>query len=146
MSGIYTNGFSSVGAAAGAAYLTLHTGANLRARIQEIGFFVAANTSSSIGLGRPANTPTATTSQLGQAEEPADPASTVNVDTAWGTAPTAPTVFMRKITVPNVTGNGVIWTWVPGSELIVPVSSWLVLWNFGAGAGSVLNGYVKWAE
>jgi hypothetical protein len=146
MSGGYSLGFSSVAAAAGAAYCTLHTGANLRSRIQEIGLFVNAATASSVGLIRPSNTPVATTSVLGLAEEPADPASTINIDTAWSTAPTIGTSFLRKIGIPATIGNGIIWSWPVGGELIVPVSAWLVLWNFGAGAGSVLNGYVKWIE
>ncbi len=146
MAGAYSNGFQSVAAAAGAAYCTLHTGATIRARIQEIGLFVNAATVSSVGLIRPSNTPAASTSVLGLAEDPADPASTVNVDTAWSTAPTVGTSFLRRITVPATIGNGIIWTWPPGGELVVNVSSWLVFWNFGAAQGSVLNGYVKWLE
>ena len=47
---------------------------------------------------------------------------------------------------PATIGNGVVWTWNPGEELIVPVSSYLAFWNFGAATGSVLNMYVKWIE
>lgn len=79
MAGGYSNGFQSVAAATGAAYCTLHTGSGIRCRIQEIGIFVNAATASSVGLIRPSNTPVATTSQLGAAEDPADPASTVNI-------------------------------------------------------------------
>jgi hypothetical protein len=146
VAGGYSNGFVSVAAAAGAAYATLHTGASIRCRIQEIGLFVNAATASSVGLIRPSNTPVATTSVLGLAEDPADPVSTINVDTAWSTAPTIGTQFLRRITIPATIGNGIVWSWPPGAELIVTTSSWLVFWNFGAGAGSVLNGYVKWIE
>lgn len=145
--GAYENGFLSIGAAAAAPYLTIHTGAALRVRIREIGLFTTAATASSIGLIRPANAPVATTSSLGQAVNPNDAASTVNVDTAWSTAPTIGTnVFLRRITVPAVIGNGVIWTWDLGAELELNVSSYVVLWNFGAAAGSILSGYVKWLE
>lgn len=147
MSGIYSAGIASVAAASGAPYATLHTGANIRARIREIGVFVNAATASNVQIIRPANTPVATTSTLGQAEDSADPASTVNLDTAWSTAPTiGANVPLRKIGIPATIGNGVIWSWNPGEELIIPVSSWLVFWNFGAGNGSVLNLYVRWVE
>lgn len=147
MAGLYSAGFASVAAATGAPYATFHTGANIRARIREIGVFVNAATASSVQLIRPANTPVATTSVLGQAEDPADPTSTVNIDTAWSTVPTISTnVPLRKITIPATIGNGVIWSWNPGEELLIPVSSWLVFWNFGGSTGSVLNGYVRWVE
>jgi|SRR5579872_3934210 len=146
MAGSYSLGIQSVAAASGAAFFTMHTGANIRARIQEIGLFVNAATASSVGLIRPSNSPVATTSVLGLAEDPADPASTLNLDTAWSTAPTIGTSFLRRITIPATIGNGVIWSWPPGQELVIPVSSFLVFWNFGALAGSVLNAYVKWFE
>ena len=146
MSDTYSVGIQSVAAVSGAAFATMHTGANIRARIREIGLFVNAATASSIGLIRPSNGPVATTSFLGQAEDAAAPASTVNLDNAWSTAPTIGALFLRRITLPATIGNGVVWTWNPGEELIVPVSSYLVFWNFGAATGSVLNMYVKWIE
>ncbi len=108
--------------------------------------FCNAATASSIGLIRPSNSPVATTSVLGLAENTADPASTVNIDTAWSTVPTIGTSFLRKITLPATIGAGMLFQFPADKPLIVPVSSFLVLWNFGVGAGSVLNGYVKWME
>ncbi len=143
---IYSLGFASVAAAAGAPYATLHTGANYRAQILELAVFCNAATASSIGLIRPSNSPVATTSVLGLAENTADPASTVNIDTAWSTVPTIGTSFLRKITLPATIGAGMLFQFPADKPLIVPVSSFLVLWNFGVGAGSVLNGYVKWME
>jgi hypothetical protein len=146
MSG-YENGFLSVAAASGAPYLTFHTGSLSRARIQELAIFVNAATASSVGLIRPANTPVATTSTLGQPDDPNEPVPTSSVDTAWSTAPTITgNVFLRRIVIPATIGQGVIWTWPDGKELIVNVSSYLVLWNFGASAGSILSGYVRWIE
>jgi hypothetical protein len=143
----YSVGFASVAAASGAAYSTIHTGSSYVARITEIGVACNAATASMIGLGVPGNTPVATTSLLGQAEQTGvDPASTVNVDTAWSTAPTVPAAFIRKFGLPATIGAGLIWTWPPDRPLLLPKSSWLCLWNFGASAGSVLNGYIKWLE
>jgi len=65
MPGTFSAGIQSVAAATGATYATLHTGANIRARIREIGMFVNAATASSVGLIRPSNTPVASTSVLG---------------------------------------------------------------------------------
>lgn len=146
MAATYSLGIASIAAAAGATYFTLHTGALIRARIREVGLFVNAATASSIGIIRPANTPIGTTSVLGLPNDPADPASTVNLDTAWAvTPPTVGTAYLRKAVIPATIGNGIIWTFQPDA-LVVNVSSYLVFWNFGAGAGSVLNGYVTWEE
>jgi hypothetical protein len=143
----YSVGFATVAPATGAAYCTIHTGSSYAARITEIGLACNAATASMIGLGIPANTPVATTSLLGQAESAGvDPASTVNVDTAWSTAPTAPTAFLRKFGLPATIGAGLIWTWPPDRPLLLPKSSWLAIWNFGASTASVLNGYIKWLE
>ncbi len=144
--GSYAQGFASVAAAAGAAYATIHTAAGARARIREIGLFCNAATASSVQLVRAA-TGTASTSVLGQAEDPADAASVTNIDTAWSVAPTISTnVPLRRVVIPAVIGAGVIWTWPIERPLVIAVSSMLVIWNFGAGAGSVLNGYAVWEE
>jgi len=144
--GLYSAANTTPAAAAGAAYCTLHCVATERAYIREIGISLNAATASSVGLGRPANTPTATTSVLGQAHDAAEGAATVNMDTAWGTAPTAPTIFMRRVVFPATAGVGLIWAFPPGSEIIMPVSGWLTFWNFGGAAGSACSLYVTWEE
>jgi hypothetical protein len=145
---IYENGAVSVAAAAGAGYCTIHSASTRTSRLLEIG--ISEDTSvaagSAIGLGRPANTPVATTSVLGQARDPLMGASVTNVDTAWSTAPTAPTAFLRRIRLPAAIGAGVIWTWSPEDPLGLAVSSWLVLWNYGAAAGAALPLYFVWDE
>jgi hypothetical protein len=143
---VYSVGFASVAAATGAAYATIHTGANFRCSILEIGLSCNAATASSVQIMKPGNSPAASTSLLGLTENPADGASTVNVDTAWSTAPTSSTNVYRKFTLPATIGAGVIWSWPADKPLIIPVSTYLVLWNFGGSTGSVLNGYVKWVE
>jgi len=133
-------------AAAGAAYATVHTAAGARARIQEIHAFTTAATASRIAIGRKNNTPVATTSVLGQAEDPADVAAVTNVDTAWSTAPTLPAQFLRRGSLVAAIGAGVMWTWPFGKELVIPVSDWLIIWNDGAAAGSALALTVVWDE
>lgn len=145
--GYYSIGITSVAATTGATLCTLHTGASNRAKITEIYVSCNAATASSIGLIRPANTPVATTSQLGQAENIDDPASGTNADTAWSTAPTISTnVYLRKFGLPATIGAGFIWTWPEHAPLVLNASSWLVLWNFSGSTDSALSVSFKWSE
>jgi hypothetical protein len=131
-------------AAAGAAYCTLHTGASVPAKIWEIAFWLGTATATSVGLTRATNTPVATTSALGQKLDPASPASTLNLDTAWSTPPTTAAPYLRSLNAPASGGAGTIWVFQ--RPLILAVSQWLVLWNFGAGAGAALSVYFSWSE
>jgi hypothetical protein len=140
----YELGVVTVAAASGAAYCTIHTGATRRLRLWEVGFFSAAGTVASVGIGTPANTPVATTSVLGATLQVNDPTSTVDVDTAWSTAPTTPAKFFRQITLPATAGSGCIWVFQ--RPILIAVSSWLCLWNFGAATGPILDGYFSWEE
>lgn len=143
---VYSVGAATVAPLTGAPYATMHTGASYKARITEIGIACNAATASSVGLIRPSNTPVATTSLLGQAEDTTDPASTVNFDTAWSTVPTIGTNYLRRFGLPATVGAGLIWTWPADKPLVLAVSSWLVFWNFGGSTASVLQAYVKWVE
>jgi len=144
--GLYSISQTSIAAAAAAAYCTIHTVGTERAFLREVGISLNAATATSIGLGRPANTPTATTSFLGLAHDAAEGASTVNMDTAWSTAPTAPTQFLRRVVFPATAGVGLIWAFPPGQEIIIGLSAWLVLWNFGGAGGSACSVYWTWEE
>jgi hypothetical protein len=99
----------------------------------EFGIFMAAATASQYALGRPAAigvTPTTPVDFL--PDDPADPtvAGLVQSALAWGTGPTAPTAFPRRISTPATIGSGVIWTFPRG--YMIPVSSSIVLWNLAA--------------
>lgn len=150
--GLYEIGQASVAAATGAAYETLHGSASQAARLREIGFFTAAATLSPVWLARPANTPAASSSVAGVPVDPdTDVASTVNVDVAWGTAPTTPTIILRRVVLPASAGAGYVAVWAPGEEPVLSktagANQWLVLWNPAGGAtGSILSTYWKWAE
>lgn len=140
----YSVAVTTPAAAAGAAYATIHTVSTDRGYLVELGISLNAATASSIQLIRASNTPVASTSNLGQAEDPGDPAATINVDTAWSTAPTVGTLPFRRIVLPATAGAGIIWTFPLG--LKIPVSSWLVIWNYGASAGSALSLYTVFDE
>lgn len=101
-----------------------------RARVLEIGVFAAASTASNIGLGIPAANGITPTSPVDfEPEDPNDVLATGVVQSAlaWGTSPTVPAKFFRRIALPSTIGTGVIWTFPKG--LVVPVSDSLVLWN-----------------
>lgn len=104
-----------------------------RVKVLEIGFFLVAATASQIGLGRPAAigiTPTAPVDFL--VEDPNDvlASGVVQSAVAWGTGPTVPTAFLRRISLPATVGSGIILTFPRG--ITIPVSSSLVLWNISA--------------
>ena len=110
-----------------------------RVRVHEIGFFLAAATASTIGLGRPAATGITPTSPVNFL--PTDPndviaSGVVQSAVAWGTGPTVPTAFLRRISFPATAGTGVIWQF---EDLVIPVSSSIVLWNLAS--NSVLDAY-----
>ncbi len=106
-----------------------------RAKLLEIGVFLAAATASTIGFGRPAAigvTPTSPVDFL--QEDPNDvlASGVIQSALAWGTPPTAPTNFLRRISLPGTIGTGVIWTFPKG--LVIPVSNSVVLWNLATNA------------
>lgn len=147
---VYEGSVISVAAATAAAYATIRGSTTQRVRIVEIGLSLNAATSSSVGLGRPGNTPAASTSALCQKRDPGDAASICNVDTAWSTAPTVPSAFMRRIVLPATAGAGWVWTFTDENPLILDAAAganqWVVLWNFGASTGSALSVYVVTRE
>lgn len=101
--------------------------------VYEIGVSLTAATASSIGIGRPANNGSVAggTLTLGQGNSQDDAAAVGGViTTGWTTAPTAPTVFLRRVGLPAAIGNGVIWTWPRG--LRVKQGTSLVVWNITA--------------
>src|ERR1043166_8797485 len=102
-----------------------------RPRILEIGLFLAAATASTFGIGRPAAigvTPTNPLALLN--EDPADGASLTTIAGAWGTGPTVPANFFRRVSLPATIGTGVIWTFPKG--LVIPLGGSIVVWNITA--------------
>ncbi len=143
--GIYTAAVTTPAPAAGAAFCAINTPASKTIRIKEIGIFSTVATASSIQVIRPANTPVATTNVLGQAQDSQLGASVVNVSTAWSTAPTITAMVpLRRIVLPATISAGMIWTFP--DPIVLAISSWLILWNFGAGAAPISAAYFVWDE
>ena len=125
---IYAIARRTTNTTSGAAAHTIYTGSTDRAAVLEVGVFMGAATASTYGLGRPAAagvTPTSPVLLL--AEDPANPAATVNSALAWATSPTNPTDALRRWASPATIGTGVIWTFPRG--LMIAVSSNFVLQN-----------------
>jgi hypothetical protein len=132
---------TAVGAAA--ATLELRTASTDRGKVLEAGWCLNAATASTHGIGRPAAigvTPTSPITWL--AEDPAEPAGTCQTALAWGTGPTVPANFFRRVALPAVAGAGVILTFP--NFLVIAVSSSLVIWNIAA--SSALNAHMKGDE
>lgn len=69
---------------------------------------------------------TATTSVLGQAEDPADAASVTNVDTAWSVEPTPAANPMKMRPLSANAGDNAVWHWQPQGGLVVAVSGSII--------------------
>jgi hypothetical protein len=124
---IYSMSQRTIVTSAAAATWEIRTVATLRSQILEIGFSQVTGVAATIGLGRPqAIGVTPTTPQTFIAEDFAEPTGNTNACVAWGTPPTVPTNFFRRVTCPATIGAGVIWTFPRG--LIIQVSNSLVLW------------------
>lgn len=136
-----TLGVRTVDGTTGAAAWEIRTGATPgRAKLIELGFTLAAATASVIGLGRPQAigiTPTTPVDFLPEDPNDVVASGVVQSSLAWGTGPTIPVSFLRRIALPATIGVGVIWTFPKGT--VIPVSSSIILWNLGT--NSVLDAY-----
>jgi hypothetical protein len=145
----YSIAFQSAAAAAGAAYCAFRAPTR-RSRVVEMGLACNAATASNVSLLRNTNASYAasTSTSVGQALDTGDVAGTSLVDTAWSAAPTVTAASrIRRFTLPATIGAGLIWVfqvglWVKNAT----ATDIMVVWNEGASAGSVLNGYVEFEE
>ena len=133
---ILSLGVRTTSGTAGTAAWEIRTAATPgRVKVLEIGFFLAAATASVYGLGRPAaigTTPTTPVDFLPEDPNDVIAANVVLSALAWGGAPTVPTAYLRRISLPATIGTGVIWAFPRG--ITIPVSYGLVLWNIGTNA------------
>lgn len=105
-------------------------------RVMELYINLGAATASAYGIGRPGNDGSvAQTSGLALlAENLGDPTGQTTTAIAWSTAPTVPTTFLRRVTLPATIGAGVIFTYPRG--LVLAVTKGIVLWNITANSAS----------
>lgn len=120
---------------AAAAY-ELRSSASNSPKLFEMGIFLAAATASVYGIGRPAAigiTPTSPVTVVAE-EQPNIPTGVTTTAVAWGTGPTVPTAFFRRVPLPGTIGAGIIVTFPRG--LGIPVASSIVLWNITANSAA----------
>lgn len=114
-------------AAASASWEVRSTAAN-KPRLMEIGISQNAATAGVYGLGRPGAigiTPTSPQTFLDE-QDGNGPAGNTTCAVAWGTGPTVPANFFRRISCPATIGAGAILSFPKG--LGIPVSGSVVWW------------------
>lgn len=136
---------------AAGALADIRTAATDRCFLRELGISVGvAGAAPTVGLIRSATIGTASATAVGQADDTADPAGTVLMGSAWSAAPTisGTPLYLRRITLPASLGAGWVWTWPPGEELVVPISSSLLVWMIGlsAATATAVDVYARWVE
>lgn len=101
-------------------------------RIMEVGVSQNAATAGVYGVGRPAAIGVTPTSPQNFVQESAanDPTSLTTAAIAWGTAPTVPANFNRRLSCTNTIGVGAIFTFPRGLQIAVSQS--IVLWIIAA--------------
>lgn len=114
-------------AAASASWEVRSTSAN-KPRLFELGISQNAATAGVYGIGRPGAigvTPTSPQTFLDE-QDGNGPTGNTTAAVAWGTGPTVPANFLRRISCPATIGAGVIFTWPKG--LGIPVTNSIVVW------------------
>ena len=149
----YTASLNLAAAAAGAALAELKAGTKNQLLVREIGLFLTAATSTTVGLARATAQGTPTTSQAGLQFNTDDAAGEALLESVWSAAPTFAAPRMRRIVLPATIGASVVWSFVnersPNDDrkpLIVKPSTSLVLVNDGGAAAGILAAYITWDE
>lgn len=129
---LYSIANRTLSGAAGTPALEIIAAAGAGFKLREIGILQGNATSSVYGLGVPAAKGITPTSPITVLPEVGWAAAAGNTTTAvaWGTAPTAPVNFYRRVPLSATMGSGIICTFLQG--LVVLKNTTLVLWNLGA--------------
>lgn len=131
---IYSLALNTTVTTTGAAAWDVKAGSANRPAIMELSINLGAATASTYGIGRAGNTPTQTSPVLLQAEDPNDAAAVSGCAVAWSVAPTIPSAFFRRVSLPATTGSGIIWTFPRG--LVLAASASLLAWNLATNSAS----------
>lgn len=120
----------------------LRTGATYRCRIREIIWTVttAPTNAPQLVVARATATGTNSTTVVGTPADPAEAASTVNLDSAWSVAPTFSTTgpFLMTTTLPVTAGSIFYWSSPePEADLVIAASSGIVFATANASGATV---------
>ena len=126
---IRTTSLTSTSAAA-----EIIAGANNAYRLMELGLTISTGTASVVGYGTPAaKGVTPGTESTVQAEDSGNTtAGNTVVAATWATAPTAPTNYLRRVSLPATIGAGIIWTFPRGRTVLKTITD--VLYNVITGS------------
>ena len=145
---VYSTGFTSAAAAAGAPYFTFHTGPNRRAFIRQVSYFCESGIAAPIGIVYPNNSPAASVSTTPVANDQADADPTCAADAGWSVAPTlagSPN-WLGQFWLGPAVGAGIIEPLARDEMIILAKSTYLVWWNFGAFPGPQLAVKIVYEE
>jgi hypothetical protein len=116
--------------------LEIIAAAALGYRLLELGITLNAATASAFGFGRPAAiglVPTSPVTVL--AEDGGNTSAGVTTTAlAWGTQPTIPTNFLRRVSLPATVGAGIIWTFPRGIGVLKALTT--TVWNLSTVAAA----------
>lgn len=151
MAATYSAAVRSPSLTAAGVLADIRTTATDRVFLRELGVSVGvAGAAPTVGIVRPSTIGTASTTAAGQPDDVADPAATAVMGSAWSGAPTlaATPIHLRRVTLPASLGAGWVWTWPPGEELVVPISSSLIVYLIGlsAATATAVDVYARWVE
>src|SRR3954468_24078639 len=134
--GIYSLAVRTSNITIATATLEIIGSANIGYRLLELGMTSSAATAVTFGYGPNnaiGNTPTSPVTVLSE-DRGSTTAGNSNTALAWGTGPTVPTNFFRRVSLPATAGAGIIWTFPRGITVLKAASS--VVWNITAGVAS----------
>jgi len=134
---IYSLSLNTTVTTTGAAAGDIRSASTNSPRIMECGIILITATASTYGFGRPANSGSVaqTTPVLVLPENPNDPTGLSGCAVAWGTAPTTPANFARRVGLPATAGAGIIWTFPRG--FVLASSNDAVIWNLATNSASM---------
>jgi hypothetical protein len=122
--------------------------ATRRSLIYEVGIFQPGTGTATVvagGIGKPANSGSvAASSTTAGVITDLDVAASGLCATAWSTAPTAPSPFLRRFSIPATLGAGVIFTFPRG--IYVAEGADFCIWNSGGTTWLAQNVYIDWEE
>lgn len=100
--------------------------------VRELSIALAAATASTFGIGRPAAAGITPTSPV-LFQSTAKPGTTAlaKAAVAWGTGPTVPAAFLRRIGFPATIGSSIVWSFSENG-ILIPAGGTLVVWNLAS--------------
>ena len=132
---------------AAAAWVELRNSSARRVYLTELACTLGAATASTLGLIRATAQGTGGASTAaGQPVDPTDVAGNLTLAvTAFTTAPTFGTAYLRRFAIGAAIGAGFHWVWPSDQPLVIPVSGSLVVVAITAGAATS-DWFAAWAE